>query len=338
MRNQAIDIAKGIGILLVIIGHTGGLPADTAVHHFIYSFHMPLFFILGGYFFKPSSFKKHLLKDARRLLLPYAFSIFLLILWYILLGVKYDNYGMVWRTLQSGMFGSGQIHASPIWGDYPTIGMIWFLLAMFWCRVTYNYLAKLPVLYKYLCAAAIAMLATIGDNFIINMPFGILTGLSAMMFYMLGNALQENKDLTSNKQSVLVTIGIICWGLALSFSGLGMATCHYENYILDIAGACGATWCVCRLSVLLHKFSKHIGNILVWFGVNSMTILCAHFLEESSFLWEHLHVPTEWYVILPLRLCFVILFTLIAGRFVITRKIFNLTQKTITANQNIISK
>lgn len=42
-RVEWIDLAKGIGILLVIIGHSkiyGGLKI------FIFSFHMPLFFVL----------------------------------------------------------------------------------------------------------------------------------------------------------------------------------------------------------------------------------------------------------------------------------------------------
>lgn len=101
-RDNAIDIAKGIGILLVIIEHTGGLPAHSTVHHFIYSFHMPLFFILGGFLFKPSSIGTHIRKDAKRLLIPYVFSVFLLTLWFVILGIRHDNYGMVWRTLQTG--------------------------------------------------------------------------------------------------------------------------------------------------------------------------------------------------------------------------------------------
>ena len=323
-RDNAIDIAKGIGILLVIVGHTGGLPAHSTVHHFIYSFHMPLFFILGGFLFKPSNIVTHVRKDAKRLLIPYVFSVFLLILWFVILGIKYDNYGMVWRTLQTGWFGSGQYHASPIWVDYPTIGMIWFLLAMFRCRVIYNIISKLSTLYKYLTGAVVAMIATMTDNFVINLPFGILTGLSAVMFYMLGNALRENLPWVHEKRSTFTLTGTTCWILALLFSGIGMAACHYENYILDIAGACGATWCIYRLSRKLERKTCCMSFVLSWFGANSMTILCAHFLEESSFLWEHLHVPTEWYVILPLRLCFVILFTLIAGRLIITRKIYGI--------------
>ena len=50
-RDNAIDIAKGIGILLVIVGHTGGLPAHSTVHHFIYSFHMPLFMFASGFIY-----------------------------------------------------------------------------------------------------------------------------------------------------------------------------------------------------------------------------------------------------------------------------------------------
>jgi fucose 4-O-acetylase-like acetyltransferase len=47
-----VDQIKGIAILLVIMGHLiqfNGLGTDNAVFEFIYSFHMPLFFIISGY-------------------------------------------------------------------------------------------------------------------------------------------------------------------------------------------------------------------------------------------------------------------------------------------------
>ena len=68
-RIEFIDIARGIGILLVIFGHVvwgGNYPVNGAVvvSNFIYSFHMPLFFVLSGICIKDSknlnwnSFKK----------------------------------------------------------------------------------------------------------------------------------------------------------------------------------------------------------------------------------------------------------------------------------------
>lgn len=43
-RIEWIDIAKGIGILLVILGHTIALKYSKV----LYTFHMPLFFIIVG--------------------------------------------------------------------------------------------------------------------------------------------------------------------------------------------------------------------------------------------------------------------------------------------------
>ena len=46
-RLEPIDIAKGIGIILVYIGH---IPIAYDLRSFIYNFHMPLFFFLSGLF------------------------------------------------------------------------------------------------------------------------------------------------------------------------------------------------------------------------------------------------------------------------------------------------
>ena len=62
MRNQWVDCAKGIGIILVVYGHVArGLHeagkmasfehAFALVDSVIYTFHMPLFFLLSGLFF-----------------------------------------------------------------------------------------------------------------------------------------------------------------------------------------------------------------------------------------------------------------------------------------------
>jgi fucose 4-O-acetylase-like acetyltransferase len=63
-REIWVDICKGIGIILVVIGHaerglySAGFEADsysvTTLDNLIYSFHMPLFFILSGLFIEKS--------------------------------------------------------------------------------------------------------------------------------------------------------------------------------------------------------------------------------------------------------------------------------------------
>lgn len=64
-----IDWAKTIGIFLVILGH-GGLVNEN-IRQVIYSFHMPLFFIISGILYKPLSFAVTIKKYYRRLIIPY---------------------------------------------------------------------------------------------------------------------------------------------------------------------------------------------------------------------------------------------------------------------------
>ena len=59
-RVEALDIAKGIGIILVIIGHM----SSSYLRDWIYSFHMPLFF----YYFW------HMLQDRKISIIPPIFK------------------------------------------------------------------------------------------------------------------------------------------------------------------------------------------------------------------------------------------------------------------------
>ena len=67
-----IDIAKGITILTVIWSHS--LPFGCLPRNLIFSFHMPLFFILSGFTLKPAKNVKNLIertkKDFLRLIVP----------------------------------------------------------------------------------------------------------------------------------------------------------------------------------------------------------------------------------------------------------------------------
>ena len=76
-RIRFFDIAKGIAILAVILGHSAietnlFAPHRTAqvVLSICFSFHMPLFFILSGYFMHPDR-RFRWMKEAKQLLLTY---------------------------------------------------------------------------------------------------------------------------------------------------------------------------------------------------------------------------------------------------------------------------
>lgn len=75
-RLRYIDIAKGMAILCMVLGHTYSIQEKPFIFVWIYSFHMPLFFITSGilYRIKKSGEEKYsnlIQKKIKTLLIPY---------------------------------------------------------------------------------------------------------------------------------------------------------------------------------------------------------------------------------------------------------------------------
>ena len=66
-RLRYIDIAKGITILLMIVGHVVKNPTQLST---IFSFHMPLYIIVSGFCFKDKSFKDEIKTMFFKLYIP----------------------------------------------------------------------------------------------------------------------------------------------------------------------------------------------------------------------------------------------------------------------------
>ena len=85
-RNQTIDLAKGIAIVLMVIGHC--YCSENVVLVTIYAFHMPTFFILSGLVYAQkwkSRIEFNLVLLCCRMLVPYLFfdalfSLFVIVL------------------------------------------------------------------------------------------------------------------------------------------------------------------------------------------------------------------------------------------------------------------
>lgn len=116
-RINYIYYTKGIAILFVIFGHvySGNNIATT----WIYSFHMPLFFIISGFLLKLNKnkdTKSMILKKFKSLMVPYIlFSIINIVGFYLIKDLLYEVFkGNIFNTIT--LFG---------------IGALWFLPALF---------------------------------------------------------------------------------------------------------------------------------------------------------------------------------------------------------------
>lgn len=87
-RIRSIDIAKAIGIFLIVLGHVlkfGNL------RKFIYAFHVPLFFFLSGICFTQKDNKKFIVKKIKTIYIPYIIVSIISIAVYFFVGKYVSN-------------------------------------------------------------------------------------------------------------------------------------------------------------------------------------------------------------------------------------------------------
>ena len=78
-RNCTLDVAKGIGIIFIILGHL----VDAQLGVVFYICHVPLFFIISGYLYRvpDDNIWTYFVKLAKSILIPYFWYTLALILW-----------------------------------------------------------------------------------------------------------------------------------------------------------------------------------------------------------------------------------------------------------------
>lgn len=119
-RNLTIDIARGIGILLVVYGHSKAvIDPKGELFRVIFSFHLPLFFFLAGVFFNPNQRLVELLKSKADSLLKPHFVVMTSI------GIAVIGSGeegmleylvrMVWSTGKTIAWATGEAVWVPLW-------------------------------------------------------------------------------------------------------------------------------------------------------------------------------------------------------------------------------
>lgn len=126
IRRSDIDIAKGLALFLVVLGHV--VTMHHTIFRWIYAFHMPAFFFLSGMTFRPEKYHTcldYIKKRGRSLLLPY-FGITMTALFICTIRPYYHlaiaEYG--WKHILTWIFYYGQ-------PQQIYVGQLWFLPALF---------------------------------------------------------------------------------------------------------------------------------------------------------------------------------------------------------------
>ncbi len=265
---------------------------------------MPLFFIVSGYFYKPSiNYKNKLINDFRRLVMPYVATSIILSFFFIC--NSDDPIGIIKYFLTAFIWCGAGDHTSMIWAHVPKIGPIWFLLALFWCRTTFNFIDNSSLSHKSMLIILVSVASVIIDRYLINLPLSILPGLSAMIFYLIGKYLRANK-----LSKELIIVCSICWIIHLFFSRIDMCICMYKLYPIDICGAIFSTIMIYYLSKIISK-SNTVSYVFSKLGNSSLILLCAHTLEFFILNINQRYANNLWIArfLIESSICIVLTFT-----------------------------
>lgn len=284
-RNPAIDIMKGLGILLVIFDHCD--PISFELRRVFMSFMMPMFFFVGGFLYKSNSdILADTVKAARRLLLPYAAGVLILGVFTVYLGVV-----DMWHPLKMLVSGAGVEHFHcRYWADWVSVGAFWFFPAMFWCRVIFNFLFTRFSRFRYPVLITAVVAGYLLLRYVVRLPFGVSEGLSMMLFYLAGHAVRKIKELYPTIYPewqrfvhivafVGVTAACFCWLWTIRYSTVVASAGFYQHSLLNIAGACGIIcvyYYLCRSFVI---YLPKVSRVLCFAGGGSLFLLWIHKLS-----------------------------------------------------------
>lgn len=320
-RDVSIDIAKGIAILLVIVGHCVVMPREAV--HLIYSFHMPLFFIFAGYFYHEKEIEKSLKYDFKRLMVPYVVFACIYAVKFSFTDCLKGEYEDCVKRWIIALWGCGGTHeTSYFFSNITDIGIIWFLPALYWAKNMYNMVYSMikNKVCLFIVVVMLAVSATYCSNKLINMPLGILTGISAMLFYAIGNYVSMYKGRLN--ALYCVPILLIAWIVDLKYGGFSMDACIYKFYPLDVIGACGGTFFIYLLSTVIKK-TDCLSSFLKWCGKISMVIFCMHYIAQLVDINTRLDIQ-QWYLWLMIDFAMILPMAYACTKLELTKKIFQI--------------
>lgn len=271
-RDLAIDVAKGIGIFLVVLAHT---IENDFVHNFIYMFHMPLFFLLAGMTIKYSiknEPKDFIIKKLKRVIIPYLFFCI----------ISFIYWAVIERQIRDQMDVSVlsnfiNIFLCRTYEPYYSYNVaMWFIPCLFTSELIIYFILKKVKnkVSNFIISFILFVLGYILSYYKITLVFAIETAFVAQFFIMIGYlfSIFWYNNVTLLKRICLGILSIISIALSVIFENkVAMLGHNYDNVFLFVIGAIGGSYLIWELSVLLKK-----SKVLQFFGANSLVILGFH--------------------------------------------------------------
>lgn len=277
-RFKEIDILKGIGIVLMIMGHQYyGDHFDKWIH----AFHMPIFFIISGFLYhSQKSIREFVYKRVKTLLIPY---LFFAGVHFFLISLKTIISGETVESLYMFLYHIFWINTEGV----PICGAIWFLTALFFVNIFYLLIDKYikNIMLKSVCVLFTAIAGMTLPTYGYRLPLALDVAFVGVGLFFAGTILRNMYEkfqfLNIFKMSLVGGFGIVLCYITISINAsVNMRLGMYGNDFLFFFNAILMTialyFLICivgKSNCLLIKELSYIGkNSIVYLGFNQLVL------------------------------------------------------------------
>lgn len=281
-RVQWVDFAKGVAIILMVVAHV--IWQGTNLIAFIYTFHMPFFFVMAGYLLNTEKWSRRwegfISKLGRRLLIPYFLAN---ILHYPIWFIFCHCFGRLaiydWATRDPVevilAFFVGNTYNIGIW---LILTPLWFLPCLFFAEIIF---LKLNELFGKNPAKMIKIiiLVSLAGCLMKSLPIilGLDIALAAQIFIFFGNWIRKNNFLDRLNFGTCIIFFAIMFAVTYFNGRIAMHNRTYGNPILFYIGGIVGSLFVMKISMWLANLKNKACEFVKFCGAQSMSILVFHY-------------------------------------------------------------
>lgn len=308
-----IDIAKGIGMVMIFIFHSGiGWSANDGISQWINNFisigYIPIFFFISGFLYHDYSLKRRFFNVFNNLFLPYCFGSFFIIALLLILGNEYKS------VFKGFLYGNGGQDQTILKGASP-IGAIWFFLAMAVATLAFSIIYKLLLLIlkkQSLIAGTLLFISLVLSLLAIRksfypylLPLDIQSGTLGFFYMAVGFLakllFQKNPHVYHKliNNIFLFIIALLAWVVFSHNNILYFVSAVFSGSIWQIFIAT-----ICSIFVILYissKLERFSTKALKWIGMNSNLLMVTHdwvlIFLQANYINKglyYLHLPSYW--------------------------------------------
>ncbi len=278
-RIEYIDATKAICMLLVILGHCYWTAKIPHLSGAIYSFHMPMFFVISGFFIKKMRFEDAWRKYSRAYLLPYmAVGVISMVEVALLALCGECSLGLVLKeTLIRFLWGSGWEGGDALFSNIPVVVYLWFLLALFWACLFYSIIDNYTSseFKKAFLIILLAIASRISVSYI-RLPLSLQSGIFSLIFIYSGSLAKKYNIIERMSNLPLfyyVVITILCaFHILKCQTMLSVGKVSFDSF-----GIVTTLLVCCMIMVVVRRGRIKSG----WLGRNTLLVLCGHSIANN---------------------------------------------------------